>query len=198
MSDLPLKSVCVFCGSNVGARPDYASAARDLGTELVARDFRLVYGGGNVGLMGVIADAVLDAGGHVTGVIPQALAQKELAHPRAQEMHVVGSMHERKAMMSDLSDGFIAMPGGLGTLEEFFEVLTWAQLGFHRKPVGLLNPESFFNPLLAFIDAACEESFIRWSHRQIIISSDQPSEILDMFQSYQAPAVDKWIDRKSL
>lgn len=193
-----MTSICVFCGSNVGARTDYADAARMLGTQLVARDLKLVYGGGNVGLMGVIADAVLDAGGHVTGVIPQALAQKELAHPRAQEMHVVGSMHERKAMMSDLSDGFIAMPGGLGTLEEFFEVLTWAQLGFHQKPVGLLNAASYFDPLLAFIDAACEESFVRWSHRQVIISSERPSELLDLFASYRPPTVDKWIDRKSL
>ncbi|MBT8401494.1 MAG: TIGR00730 family Rossman fold protein [Rhodothermia bacterium] len=193
-----MKSIGVFCGSSVGARPNYSKAASRLGAQLVARDLRLVYGGGNVGLMGVIADAVLDAGGHVTGVIPQALAQKELAHPRAQEMHVVGSMHERKAMMADLSDGFIAMPGGLGTLEEFFEVLTWAQLGFHRKPVGLLNSESYFDPLLAFIDAACKESFVRWSHRQIIISSEQPAEILDLFESYRAPTVDKWIDRKSL
>lgn len=193
-----MKSICVFCGSSVGARTGYSEAARGLGTELVARDLQLVYGGGNVGLMGVIADSVLDAGGHVTGVIPQALAHKELAHPRAQEMHVVNSMHERKAMMADLSDGFIAMPGGLGTLEEFFEVLTWAQLGFHRKPVGLLNAASYYDPLLTFIDAACEESFVRWSHRQIIISSEQPSEILDLFESYRAPAVDKWIDRKSL
>ena len=197
-----MTSICVFCGSSVGARPEYAAEARLLGRELASRHLELVYGGGRVGLMGVIADAVLEAGGQVTGVIPRTLATRERArpvgthrHPVPEQLRIVESMHERKALMADLSDGFIAMPGGLGTLEEFFEVLTWAQLGFHRKPVALLNVQGYFDPLLSFIDAACSEAFVRTVHREMIISSKVPSEILDSFTDYRAPAVDKWIDR---
>lgn len=163
-SDRPAR-VCVFCGSSPGARPSYAAAARALGTLLAQRRIELVWGGGNVGLMGVVADAVLDAGGRAIGVIPGALAERELSHARASAMHVVRTMHERKALMADLSDAFLALPGGMGTLDELFEILTWAQLGFHAKPVGLLDVEGYYAPMLAFLDRARDEGFVRPADR---------------------------------
>lgn len=191
-----MKHICVFCGSNSGARPAYALAARSMGQTLVRRGFGLVYGGGNVGLMGTIADAVLDAGGEAIGVIPQALVEKELAHSRLTQLHIVGSMHERKAMMADLSDGFIALPGGFGTFEEFFEVLTWAQLGFHQKPCGLLNVEGYYDLLIALSDHVTAQQFVHPRHRSLVLEAQAPDQLLDKLASYEPITVQKWIDRK--
>lgn len=191
-----MQTVCVFCGSNPGARTDYAAMARALGEELVARDLRLVYGGASVGLMGVVADTVLAGGGTAIGVIPQQLVDKEIAHPGLSELRVTGSMHERKALMADLSDGFIALPGGYGTLEEFAEVLTWSQLGFQHKPCGLLDVAGFYAPLLEFFDGAITERFIRVEHRRLVLSDDDPGALLDALESWTQPAAtEKWLDR---
>jgi uncharacterized protein (TIGR00730 family) len=189
-----MKRICVFTGSSPGARTDYADAAQELGRLLVARGHGLVYGGGRVGLMGVIADAALANGGNV---IPEALAAKEIAHSRLTELRVVHSMHERKAIMAELSDAFIALPGGLGTLEEFFEVITWAQLGLHAKPVGIMNVSGYFDPLFAFLDRAVDERFVKVEHRAMIIMAHSPADLLDRLQSYKPPQVEKWIDRTS-
>ncbi|MFH1842290.1 MAG: TIGR00730 family Rossman fold protein [bacterium] len=189
-----MNSICVYCGSNHGRRPEFTAAAQALGHELVNRGLGLVYGGGHVGLMGVLADAVLERGGTVTGVIPQALADKELGHRGVTELVVVAGMHERKAVMTAAADGFIALPGGLGTLEEFFEVLTWGQLGFHQKPVALFNVDGYFDPLLAFIDQAVADRFVLSDHRDMIIAADSPAEILEHMIGYQAPIRQKWID----
>lgn len=194
---LRVKRVCVFTGSSPGARAEYAHAAHELGRELVSRGVELVYGGGKVGLMGQLADSVLACGGKVVGVIPEALLAKEVAHGGLSELRVVASMHERKAMMSDVSDAFIALPGGLGTLEEFFEVLTWAQLGLHAKPVGIMNVCGYFDALFAFLDRAVEERFVKSEHRAMMIAANSPAELLDRLQSYRAPRVEKWIDRES-
>lgn len=167
-----MKRLCVFCGSSMGSRPCYTQAARDLALETVARGIGLVYGGGRVGLMGVLADAALEARGEVIGVIPRALSGSEIAHAGLTQLHVVPSMHERKALMSDLADGFIALPGGFGTLDELCEVLTWGQLGIHCKPAGLLNVERFFDPLLEQLEIAVREGFLRESHlRQLCVAS---------------------------
>ncbi len=190
-----MKRICVFCGSNFGLRPAYVTAAKVMGQALVKRGLGLVYGGGNVGLMGVIADEVKSLGGEVIGVIPQALAEKELAHTDLSDLHVVKSMHERKALMADLSDGFIAMPGGYGTFEEFCEVLTWAQLGFHRKPCGLLNVEGYYSPMLILFDHAVIEGFVREQHRPLVLTDDDPGCLLDMFENYKPQHLEKWIDR---
>jgi uncharacterized protein (TIGR00730 family) len=190
-----VKAVCVFTGSSLGARPEYQTAAAALGRTLAGRGLGLVYGGARVGLMGTVADAALAAGGSVIGVIPQALVAKELAHAGLTELRVVGSMHERKAMMADLADGFVALPGGWGTLEEFFEVLTWAQLGLHRKPCGLLNVGGYFDGLLEFADHAAAEGFVRREHRQMISVADAPAVLLDRLAAHQPPLVEKWIDR---
>lgn len=190
-----MQSVCVFTGSNTGTENAHAQAAAALGREIAGRGMRLVYGAGRVGLMGVIADAALDAGGEVTGVIPEALMKKELAHRALTQLHVVGSMHERKAMFSQLSDGFVAMPGGLGTLEELFEVLTWAQLGFHAKPVALLNVAGYYDELLQFIDKTVENQFVHARHREMIIAETEPGAVLDAMTAHRSPAVSKWIDR---
>jgi uncharacterized protein (TIGR00730 family) len=189
-----LNSVCVFCGSNSGASPAYAEAAAGLGRALVRRGLTLVYGGGRVGLMGVVADAALAAGGRVIGVIPEALATREVAHNQVTEMRVVGSMHERKALMSELSDGFLALPGGIGTLEEWFEVWTWSQLGFQPKPCGLLNVTGYYDHLLAFLDHMTEERFLTGTHRSMAIVDDDPELLLDRLASYQPPQARKWID----
>jgi uncharacterized protein (TIGR00730 family) len=189
-----VKSLCVFCGSNVGASPAYAEAAAGLGRALVRRGLTLVYGGGRVGLMGVVADAALAAGGRVIGVIPQALATREVAHAQVTEMRVVGSMHERKALMSELSDGFLALPGGIGTLEEWFEVWTWSQLGFQPKPCGLLNVAGYYDHLLAFLDHMTGERFLTETHRSMAIVDDDPERLLDRLASYQPPRARKWID----
>lgn len=186
----------MFCGSSSGARPDYEHAARQLGEALVEHGYDLVYGGANVGLMATIADTVLDRGGRVTGVIPEALVQKEVAHRGVSELRVVASMHERKATMATLSVGFIALPGGLGTLEELFEVLTWAQLGLHAKPCGLLNVAGYYDRIVDFLDYAVSERFVKASHRSMMVVESEPEALLRRFLDYQAPVVDKWIDRK--
>ena len=190
-----MKRLCVFCGSSVGANPAYAEVAATLGTLLAERGIGLVYGGGNVGLMGVIADAALAAGGEVIGVIPQALADREVAHHGVTELRIVDSMHTRKAMMADLSDAFLAMPGGVGTFEEFFEAITWTQLGLHRKPCGLLNVAGFYTPLALFIDQAVSEGFIKPVHRAAIIVDDDPARLLDTLSTIEVPDVPKWIRR---
>lgn len=191
-----MKRVCVFCGSSIGSQPVYAEVAVTLGRLLASRGIGLVYGGGNVGLMGVIADAVMAGGGDVIGVIPHALADREIAHPTITQLHVVDSMHERKAMMADLSDAFIAMPGGVGTFEEFFEAVTWTQLGLHRKPCGLLNAGGFYTPLAAFIDQAVSEGFIKPVHRASIVVDDHPERLLDSLAAVKLPDAARWIRRE--
>lgn len=182
--EAPNKKICVFTGSRRGIRPDYAHAAKALGRELIARGYGLVYGGGNVGLMNVIANAVLDLGGHVTGVIPDSLVSQEVAHRGLSELRVVSSMHERKALMAQLSDGFIALPGGIGTMEEFFEVLSWAQLGIHQKPCGLLNVSGYYDSLIQFLDYAVAQDFVKPKHRALVIIETQPSRMLDRFEAF--------------
>ena len=187
--------MCVFCGSSPGAQSQYARVASQLGQELVRRGHGLVYGGGNVGLMGTIADAVLEAGGNAIGVMPASLVEKEVAHSGLTQMHVVASMHERKALMADLSAGFIALPGGLGTLEELFEILTWAQLGFHSKPCGLLDVAGFYEHLSKFLDHCVDEKFLKSMHRTTLIHQTSPSALLNLMDQYRPPVGDKWIDR---
>lgn len=174
-------NICVFTGSRQGARPEYAAAARQIGREMAARGYGLVYGGGNVGLMGIVADAVLEQHGQVIGVIPAGFVEKEVAHRGLSEFRVVGSMHERKAMMAELSHGFIAMPGGIGTLEEFFEVLSWAQLGLHDKPCGLLNVCGYYRRLVEFMDFAVEQDFLKPKHRALLVVESEPCELLNRF-----------------
>jgi len=192
-----LKSICVFAGSNSGSRASYRTAAAELGRVLAMREVGLVYGGARVGLMGVLADAVLASGGRVTGVIPAALVAREVAHNGLADLRVVSSMHERKAVMADLADGFIALPGGWGTLEEFFEILTWGQLGLHRKPCGLLNVNGYFDRLLSFLGHSIEEGFVRREHGSVISVSSSPLALLNMLASHEPPLVEKWIDRTS-
>jgi len=192
-----VKRICVFCGSSPGANRMYVRLAEQVGAALVRRQIALVYGGGNVGLMGVLANAVLAAGGHVIGVIPQALVDLEVAHAGLPDLRVVDSMHERKALMADLADGFIALPGGLGTLEELFEILTWQQLGLHAKPCGLIDVARYFDPLLRFLDHAVAERFIRPEHRAMVLVAEDADTLLDRFEQYQPPPRDKWIDRSS-
>ena len=191
-----MKSVGVFAGSSSGARPEYAAAARDLGRALAERGIGLVYGGARVGLMGALANEVLGAGGRVVGVMPEALVAKEVAHKGLTELHVVKSMHERKALMSDLSGGFVALPGGFGTLDEFFEIVTWAQLGIHAKPCGLLNIQGYFDGLIAFVAHTVAERFVRAEHAGMISVAASAAELLDKMSSYQAPSVQKWIERE--
>ncbi|HVG77171.1 MAG TPA: TIGR00730 family Rossman fold protein [Patescibacteria group bacterium] len=188
-----MQRICVFCGSSVGSDPAYAAAARDLGRTLVARGLSLVYGGGHVGLMGVLADAVLAAGGQVAGVIPHALNAREIAHSRLTTLHVVDSMHERKARMAAMSDAFIALPGGFGTYEEFFEVVTWTQLGVHKKPCGILNVAGFYDPVIQLLDHAVREEFVRPQHRQAILVDSNPARLLDALAQVVLPDVPKWI-----
>ena len=190
-----MKRLCVFTGSNSGVRPEYAAAARQLGFSLAQRKIALVYGGARVGLMGVLADEALAAGGHVIGVMPEALIAKEVAHRGLSELKVVKSMHERKALMAEISDGFVAMPGGFGTLDELFEILTWAQLGFHRKPCGLLNIHGYFDNLLAFVAHSVAEGFVRKEHAAMLSVAGSASALLDLLASYQPPVVEKWIER---
>jgi uncharacterized protein (TIGR00730 family) len=188
-----LHRVCVFCGSSLGTSPAFREAAAALGRELVARGLGLVFGGGSVGLMGAVADAVLDGGGEVIGVIPQALATKELLHPRVADMRRVRDMHERKALMAELSDAFLALPGGLGTYEEFFEIVTWAQLGFHRKTIGLLNVEGYFDPLVTLIEHSIDAGFIKAAHRDLVVVEREPAAALDRLATHQLPAVRRWL-----
>ena len=191
-----MRRVCVFCGSSVGNHSAYAEAAQAMGAVLAKRGIGLVYGGGNVGLMGVVADAVMAHGGEAIGVIPQSLADREIAHGGITQLHVVDSMHARKAMMAELSDAFVAMPGGVGTFEEFFEVVTWTQLGLHRKPCGLLNVQGFYTPLAAFIDQAVSEGFIKPVHRAAIVVDNDPARLLNTLAKVDLPAVPKWIRRE--
>ena len=186
-----MQRICIFCGSSPGARPGYVQEAEALGRAIVENNFGLVYGGASVGIMGAVADAVLKSGGEVIGVIPKALTEKEISHTGLTEMRVVESMHERKALMADLSDGFIAMPGGLGTIEELFEILTWAQLGIHQKPCGLLNVEHYFDQLLAFLDRTVTEKFVQSAHRSMLLVDEDPVDLLQKFKDYQPPVVDK-------
>ena len=188
-----MKRVCVFCGSSVGVKSVYAEAAREMGRLIASKGIGLVYGGGNIGLMGVIADAVVEAGGEVIGVIPRALADREIAHTGLTKLHIVDSMHTRKAMMAELADAFIAMPGGVGTFEEFFEAVTWTQLGLHRKPCGLLNVDGFYTPLVQFINQAVAEGFIRAVHRKVIVEDDDPARLLEALTTIDLPDVPKWI-----
>jgi uncharacterized protein (TIGR00730 family) len=184
----------VFTGSRRGTRPEYAQAAKELGKELIARRYGLVYGGGNVGLMSVVADTVLELGGHVTGVIPNSLVSKEVAHLGLSDLRVVNSMHERKALMAELSDGFIAMPGGIGTMEEFFEVLSWAQLGLHEKPCGLLNVRGYYDRLMQFIDHSVMQDFIKPKDRALLIVESEPGKLLDRFEQFQVAHPSKRFD----
>jgi len=186
-----MERICVFCGSSPGARPEYAKAAKALGHALAEKKIELVYGGGNVGLMGYIARAVLEKDGKVIGVIPKALAEKEVAFTELDDLRIVGSMHERKALMAELSDGFIALPGGLGTIEEFVEVLTWAQLGIHQKPCGLLNICHFFNTFSNFLDHVTDQQFMQKGHRDMVLVDDHPQSLLKKFESYCPPSIDK-------
>jgi uncharacterized protein (TIGR00730 family) len=188
-----VNSICVFCGSSAGKDPAYAEAARQLGETLAERNITLVYGGGHVGLMGVVADAALGRGGEVIGVMPKALVDREISHAGLTKLHVVSSMHERKALMSELSEGFIALPGGNGTLEEFFEVLTWAQLGEHDKPCGLLNVAGYYDPLLTVFDNMVDQEFLKRVHRNLVLTETNPQTLLDRFDTYQPPKTVKWI-----
>jgi len=190
-----MKSVCVFLGSNPGNKPEYLAAAKATGVELAKRGLTTVYGGSNVGLMGALADAALGAGGKVIGIIPESLRKKEIDHDGLTELHVVGSMHERKALMAKLSDGFIALPGGMGTLEELCEILTWAQLGFHKKPCGLLDVDGYYASLGEFFDNAVAQGFVQSAHRAMLLTAATPAALIDQFATYAAPVVNKWIER---
>jgi uncharacterized protein (TIGR00730 family) len=187
---MDLKRICVFCGSSPGAKPEYASAAKALGRELVRRKTSLVYGGGRVGMMYEIARTVHERGGEVIGVIPRGMVERELAYSDLPDLRIVASMHERKAMMAGLADGFIALPGGLGTIEEFFEVLTWAQLGMHHKPCGFLNTAGYFDKLLEFLDHSAAESFIQPEHRAMVLCEKEPASLLEKFDAYVPPDTD--------
>jgi uncharacterized protein (TIGR00730 family) len=195
MPPRPLRTLCIFCGSSRGAHPAYAEAATAMGTALAERGIGLVYGGGRVGLMGIVADAVLAAGGEAHGVIPSFLADKEVGHHGLTRLDVVDSMHERKARMAELSDGFIALPGGIGTLEEIAEIWTWSQLGLHQKPIGVLNVAGFYNGLLSFIDHAVAEAFLRPDHARTVLREARPVALIDAMAAYTPEVVEKWIGR---
>lgn len=192
---MKLKRVCVFCGSSRGDNPAFADAAAAMGATLAERGLGLVYGGGNVGLMGAVADAALGAGGEVVGVIPEALEEKELAHREVTELRVVRSMHERKAMMAELADGFVALPGGFGTFEEFCEILTWAQLGIHRKPAGILNVAGYYDPLLAMFDSAVENRLLSPANRSLVLCDTSPGRLLGLMEAFEPGDSEKWLDR---
>lgn len=194
LAEVVMKGLCVFCGSSPGNGTAYVAAARTVGRLLAARRIALVYGGGRVGLMGAVADAALSAGGRVVGVIPRALMEREVGHGGLSELHVVETMHQRKAMMAELADGFLALPGGIGTMEEFFEVWTWSQLGIHRKPIGVLDVDGFFDPLVAFFDQLVREGFLRAEHRSTVLLDTSPELLLERLRTFEAPAVEKWID----
>lgn len=191
-----MKRLCVFCGSSSGIRPAHTEAAAELGRQIVARGLGLVYGAGHIGLMGVLADAALAAGGEVIGCIPRSLVERELAHQRLTELHVVQTMHQRKALMERLSDGFVALPGGYGTLDELFEILTWSQLGIHKKPIGLLNVCGFFDPLLSWVRHSCAEGFLRQQHVDMLHVASEVPTLLDLLLNHQEPpGVTKWSER---
>ena len=190
-----MKSVCVFCGSNPGNDPVYAAGARAMGAEIARRGLTLVYGGGAVGLMGIVANAAMEAGGQVHGVIPKALKDKEVGHVGLTRLEVVDTMHTRKARMAELSDGFIAMPGGIGTFEELFEIWTWAQLGIHRKPLAFLNVAGFYDPLHTFLDNTTEAGFLRQTHRDMAMTETDPATLLDRMHDYVPSAQIKWVEK---
>ena len=190
-----IESICVYCGSSEGRDEAYGRQARQLGQLLAERSITLVYGGANVGLMRILADASLAKGGRVIGVMPKALVAKEKAHSGLSELHVVGSMHERKALMAEFADGFIALPGGAGTMDELFEVWTWGQLGLHGKPCGLLNIASYYDPLVTFLDHAVSEGFVRACHRDMLVIAETAEEMLARFATYTPPSTEKWIQR---
>ena len=190
-----MKRICVFCGSNSGVRSEYSEAAAALARFLVKLGIGIVYGGGNIGLMGVLADTAMAAGGEVIGVIPHSLFAKEVGHTGVTDLRIVGSMHERKALMADLADGFIAMPGGWGTFDEFCEILTWAQLGLHRKPCGILNTEGYYDTLLAMFDHSVAEGFLKPAYRPIVIAATEPEDLLAKMQAYRGQVLDQWIEK---
>jgi uncharacterized protein (TIGR00730 family) len=192
-----MRRICVYCGSSPGALPAYLEAAQALARALAARGIELVYGGGRVGLMGALADAVLGGGGRVIGVIPRALWDREVGHTGLTELRLVGSMHERKLLMADLADGFIALPGGMGTLEEFCEILTWSQLGLHQKPCGLLNIAGYYAPLLAFLDQMVDQGFLRPEYRALSLDDTDPDALLAQFEAYRPVPVTPWLNRSS-
>lgn len=193
-----IKNICVYCGSSPGKNPAYLLAAERLAKVMCDRDIGLVYGGAAIGVMGAVADAVLEGGGEAVGIIPKSLAVKEVAHSNLTQLHVVASMHERKAMMAELADGFIALPGGWGTLEEIFEILTWAQLGFHHKPCGLLNVEGYYDGLISFLDNTIEQQFVNELCRPMLMKASKPAALLDQFAEYRAPRVRKWMGEDEL
>lgn len=190
---MKIKNICVNCGSNTGAMPEYLNAAVELGKYLAENDIGLVYGGAGVGLMGAVASAVMENGGKVTGVIPESFADR-VGHDNLTELHIVSTMHERKTIMFDLSDGFIALPGGMGTIEEVFEVLTWAQLGFHKKPCGLLNICGYYDSIIAFLKHAVDQQFVRQEHRDMLLVDVDPKTLIARFNNYEAVQIEKWID----
>lgn len=190
-----IKSICVYCGSSYGRQPLYADAAVSLADSLVKRNIRLVYGGAGIGVMGRLADQVLQRGGEVIGVIPEALAHKEIAHANLTELHITRSMHERKMRMAELADGFIALPGGIGTLEELFEIWTWAQLGFHQKPCGLLNVGNYYDALIQFLDHMQTEQFVKAHHHDMLMVETDADSLLERFGSYQATAAKQWLGK---
>ncbi len=193
-----MKRICVYCGSNPGRNPLYRQAAAALGKTLADRGIGLVYGGASIGVMGAVADAVLDADGEAIGIIPRSLAVKEVAHENLSEQFVVESMHERKALMAEMSDGFVALPGGWGTIEEIFEILTWAQLGFHEKPCGLLNVAGYFDGLFSFLEHAIDEHFVKPQYRELLILESDENRLLERFGRYRAPKIHKWISPDEL
>jgi len=192
---MPVRSVCVFCGASTGVNPAYREAAIALGQAIARRGLTLVYGGGAVGLMGIVADAAMAAGGEVIGIIPEALKNAEVGHNGLTRLEVVDGMHARKARMAELSDAFVALPGGLGTLEELFEVWTWGQLGYHAKPLGLLDVNGFYTKLGSFLDHVVEEGFVRPQHRAMLQLADTPAELLDAMDDFKAPVLPKWVDK---
>lgn len=192
-----LKTVCVFCAANEGSHPVYVERAAAMGRHLAQSKRRLVYGGGRTGLMGALADAALDAGGEVIGIMPRHLVDREVAHTGLTELRVVASMHERKSLLAELADGFLAMPGGLGTLEELFEIWTWGQLGLHSKPYGLLQVEGFFAPLLDFLDQAVTAGFIRAANREMLVVDDDPAALIARMEAARVPPVPRWLDRST-
>lgn len=189
-------SVCVYCGSSSGINPVYSDVAKALGRALVKQNLSLVYGGGHVGLMGIVADAVLEAGGDVTGVIPKALMDTEVGHDRLTRLLVVKDMHERKALMAEHADGFITMPGGIGTLEELFETLTWAQLGFHEKPIGLLNVAGFYDPLIEFLHHQTSQGFLRAEHKDLLLVETEPDLLIEQLKNFTMPEGVSWLSRQ--
>jgi uncharacterized protein (TIGR00730 family) len=194
---MPLPSICVFCGSQSGSDPAYVEAARKLGTLLAATGRQLVYGGGHVGIMGAIADSALAGSGRVVGVIPQTLVDREAAHRGLSDLRVVASMHDRKSLMSELSDAFMVLPGGIGTMEEFFEVWTWGTLGLHTKPYGLLNTAGYFDPLIGFLDSAVELGFVKTEHRELLMVDETAEGLIEQMAQRVLPSLPQWIDRET-